>query len=222
MYKASIGTSNYIPRSCEKRSCQYSYLQENLTIDDMVKFDNDESKKKFEEIKTINPTPENSGQYQAVMNVINDKFAISLKIPSLHTILYEYSSLSEEFSNKYQAVISVIQYIDYIYYINSETMQFEPIGWKTYVGDTAKNFKSKIATYSKILKEFNGTEFSILLSLINSMVYKSRELKGISFEVPETKCPKCGSTIRSFSIYPRELVFMRQQLVDLATTPSAR
>lgn len=222
MYKATMNGSNYVPRICSKPSCQYSYLEENLDIEKMVKFDNDESREWFEKVKTIEPTAENSGQYQSVVSVINDRFAVGLKIPSLYTLLYEYSNLSEDFMRKYYGVIGVIQYIDYIYYINPDTMQYEPIGWKTYIGDNAKTFKSKIATYSKILKEFDDSDFSILIALINSINHRTNDSRMIRYEIPETKCPKCGSTIEALPIIPRELVFMRQRLVELVTTPTER
>ena len=222
LYKATMSGSNYIPRICEKRSCQYSFLEEGLDIDKLVKFDSDKAKDRFESIKNIPLTPENSGQYQSVVNVINEQFAVGLKLPSLYTLLYEYASLSEEFTMKYYAVVNVIQFIDYIYYINPETQQFEPIGWKNYVGDYAKNFKSKVATYAKILKEFDDSDFSILTALINAMNFRNDDSRTVRIEIPKTKCPKCGSEIPAMPFSARELVFMRQRLVDLVTTPTAR
>lgn len=222
LYKATMSGSNYIPRICEKRSCQYSFLEEGLEIDQLVKFDSDEAKKRFESIKEIPLTPENSGQYQSVVNVINEQFAVGLKLPSLYTLLYEFASLSDEFTMKYYSVVNVIQFIDYIYYINPETMQFEPIGWKNYVGDYAKNFKSKVATYAKILKEFDDSDFSVLIALINAMNFRNDDSRTVRLEIPATKCPKCGTEIPALPMTARELVFMRQRLVELVTTPTAR
>lgn len=222
IYKASMSGANYIPRVCEKPSCQYSYLTDDINIDSMIKFGSDKAKERFNEIQQVKLSPENSGQYQSVVSVINDRFAIGLKVPSFYTVLYEYASLNTDFIRKYSTVVNIIQYIDYIYLINPETKEYQPIGWKLYPTDITKNFKSKIATYSKILKEFDDKDFSILMALINSIVYKTNENSTIEFEVPETKCPKCGSVIPSYRIVPRGLVFMRQRLVDIATTPTVR
>lgn len=222
LYVASLRGSNYIPNVCPKNSCQYSYLTDNLDIKDMVKFNNDNAKKRFNEIKEIELTPENTGAYESVVSVINDKFAVGIKIPSIFTILYEYGSLNSDFVKKYMTPVSIIQYVDYIYLINPETQQYQPIGWKTYPGDYTKSFKSKIATYAKILRELDDTDFSILIALINSMVTKASENRGIYFEIPETNCPKCGSKIEAREISPRGLVFMRQRLVELATTPTEK
>ena len=106
--------------------------------------------------------------------------------------------------------------------INEDTQQLNPIGWKVYPGDHTKTFKSKIATYAKILKELDATDFSILLALINSMITKARETKDINYEIPASKCPKCGAEIPARPIDARGLVFMRQRLVELATSPIAK
>lgn len=222
LYSASLKGANYIPMACPKNSCQYAYLSEDVSIEDMIKFNNDDAKKRFEEVKKMEITPQNTGSYESVVNVINDKFAVGLKIPSIFTVLYEYDSLNEDFAKKYEAMVSIIQYIDYIYYIDEENNQFQPIGWKTYHGDNGKSFKSKIATYSKILKEFDDTDFTVMIALINSMIDKVVESRGLTYEIPESKCPKCNSVIEARPINARGLLFMRQRLVGLATTPSER
>lgn len=222
LYCASLKGSNYIPMACGKRSCQYAYLTDNIDIDDMIKFSTDEAKERFDKIKHMELTPENTGAYDTVVSVINNKFAVGLKLPSIFTVLYEYNTLNQEFVNKYTSIVSIMQYIDYIYLIDENTNQLSPIGWKSYTGDHTKTFKSKIATYAKILKELDATDFGILLALINSMVTKARESKDINYEIPASKCPKCGTEIEARPIDARGLVFMRQRLVELATSPIAR
>ena len=222
LYCASMTGANYIPMACSKRSCQYAYLTDNIDINSMIKFSTDEAKARFEKIKNMEITPENTGTYDTVVSVINSSFAIGLRLPSIFTVLYEYNTLNNEFVNKYTAMVSIIQYIDYIYMINEDTQQLNPIGWKVYPGDHTKTFKSKIATYAKILKELDATDFSILLALINSMITKARETKDINYEIPASKCPKCGAEIPARPIDARGLVFMRQRLVELATSPIAK
>ena len=165
---------------------------------------------------------DNTAKYDSVVNVINDDFAIGLKIPSIFTMVYELNSVDRPFLEKYNTIISIIQYIDYIYKINHDTMNFEPIGWKAYVGNYGKTFKSKIATYAKILKDFDSTEFSVLIALINSMLAKITDTKALEYEIPAAKCPKCGAEIPATPLAPRQLLFMRQRLVELATTPTEK
>ena len=221
IFAASLKGANYIPMSCPKNNCLHAFLSEDLPIDSLVKFKDDTVKEKFNNIKKMELTLENSSSYESVISAINDKFAVGLKLPSIFTMLYEFNSiLGTEFFRKYRTMISMVQYIDYIYYIDEETSQFQPIGWKTYPGDYSKSFKSKIATYAKILKELDETEFAILLALMSSMVTKMAEARSITFEIPEGKCPKCHSVIPSRSMIARVLIFVRQRLVELATTHS--
>ena len=111
-------------------------------------------------------------------------------------------------------MLYIMQYIDYLYYIDEESGQLSRIAWKRYPGDYGKTFKSKIATYAKILKEFDEADFTFILA----METKNTE-STVRYYIPETKCSKCGTTIEKEEVSPRQLVFTRQRLVALATTP---
>jgi hypothetical protein len=222
LYIASLKGANYVPMMCPKQACSYSFLSDDIKIEQMIKFKNDDIKKRFEEVSNTDLTPDNTGSYESVICPINDEFAVGLKVPSIYTILYEYASLNAAFVRKYISIVSIMQYIDYIYFINPETNQYQPVGWKLYPGDNAKSFRSKIATYARIIKEFDETEFSILTALINSMINKNRDTKDLEYEIPAGKCPKCGADIEARPIFPREMVFMRQRLVALATIRTER
>lgn len=215
LYVASLEGANYVPYTCDNDHCQYAWLSDDLPVDKMVKYGSDDVKKKFESIKNMELTPDNSGAYESVVTVINDRFAVGIKMPSLFTIMYEYGALDDAFIRKYESIISVIRFIDRIYMIGDDGNLY-PVGWKKYPGDHAKTFKSKIAAYSKILKEFNTVEFSIVASLINAAVIKSNA--DIEYVMPETNCPKCGNKVAESTVNPRGMLFTRQQLVRIATT----
>lgn len=219
LYLASLKGANYIPLVCTKPSCQYMFLTDDSDINNFVHFDNDKVKDRFNKIKNdVSPTAENSISYPSVINVINDEYAVELKVPSLYNVLYEIGSLSEQTITKYATAISVLQYIEYIYKIDPETKTMNPIGWKSYPGDASKTFRSKLATYSRILKDFDDVDFSILTAQINIMGNEMDEERKITYKTSDYKCPKCGSIIEGVEMSPRELVFMRQQLVRMATT----
>lgn len=222
MYLATLESANFIPYSCPKVSCQHAFLHDAGSIMDMIKFTNDEQKEEFNRILNLKLTDDNSNSYESVINIINDNFAIGLKMPSLFTTLYELNSINDEFYKKYSNIINILQFVDYLYIIDAETNSFKPIGWKTYPGNHTKTFKSKIATYAKILKEFSDMDFSLVTALASAMVTKMTENRYISFETPALKCPKCGSDIVSQAMSARGMVFMRQQLVELATTPTEK
>ena len=222
LYLASMKGANYMPMACRDQKCQHQYLTDDIDISKIVKFTKPEIEDKFNQIMKTDITADNTAKYESVVSVINEQFAVGLKIPSIFTLVYELNSVDRPFVEKYNTVISIIQYIDYIYKINPDTMSFEPIGWKAYVGNYGKTFKSKIATYAKILKDFDSTEFSVLIALINSMLTKITDTRALEYEIPASKCPKCGSEIPAVPLAPRQLLFMRQRLVELATTPTER
>lgn len=218
IYLASLKKANYIPRQCQNERCQYSFLTDTLDIDSIVRFPNDDVKEKFNTIKKSELTKESSETYESSVSVINDHFAVGLKAPSIFTILYEYTALNNEFATKYSTMLYIMQYIDYLYLIDQETGELSRISWKSYPGDYGKTFKSKIATYAKILKEFDETDFTFILALVRSMETKNAD-NNIRYFIPKTRCAKCGNTIEEEEVSPRQLVFTRQRLVALATTP---
>ena len=223
MYIASLKGAYYMPRVCTDPKCQYSYLKDAPALESMVKFPNDKVKEKFEQIKKIAPTKENTQSYESTITVINDRFAVGLKVPSIFTVLYENSGLDNNFIEKYSNMITLMRYIDYLYIIDSENNDIRRIEWKTYPGEYTKSFKSKIATYSKIFKEFDEADFSIVLALIRSMTSGDIALENAySYEIPEEKCPKCGHIIEPEQTSAKEMVFTRQRLVELATLPTEK
>lgn len=220
VYLASLKKANYIPRQCPNERCQNSFLTDTINIADIIRFPNDTIKERFETIKNSELTKEASETYESSVSVINDRFAIGLKAPSIFTILYEYTALDNTFANKYSTMLYIMQYIDYLYLIDDDG-QLNRITWKTYAGDYGRTFKSKIATYANILKEFDETDFSFILALVRSMETKNTD-NNIRYFIPKTKCKKCGTTIEEEEVSPRQLVFTRQRLVALATTPLER
>lgn len=219
LYLASMKNANYLPMVCQKNSCRHAYLSDDIPIESMIKIDKDETKKRFDEIRNMELTADSACSYESVITVINDNFAIGIKMPSVFNALYEYNTLNSEFITKYASIIAVLQYVDYVYYIDPETQQFQPIGWKTYHGDYTKTYKSKIATYAKIFKEFSPTDFTLMTSIIDSMVVREAESKVVIMEVPEAKCPKCGAEIPAHVMSARQMLFTQQRLVTLATMP---
>ena len=219
LYLASMKNANYLPMVCQKNSCRHAYLSDDIPIESMIKIDKDETKKRFDEIRNMELTADSACSYESVITVINDNFAIGIKMPSVFNALYEYNTLNSEFITKYASIIAVLQYVDYVYYIDPETQQFQPIGWKTYHGDYTKTYKSKIATYAKIFKEFFPTDFTLMTSIIDSMVVREAESKVVILEVPEAKCPKCGADIPAHVMSARQMLFTQQRLVTLATMP---
>lgn len=215
LFMASLDGANFMPCNCSNDKCLNSWLSDDVPMEKLMHFTDDETKKKFEKIKKMELTPENSGAYESVVTVINNNLAVGVKIPSLYTIMYEIGALDDAFVNKYESIINITRFIDRLYMID-ENGNMYPIGWKKYPGDHAKSFKSKIITYAKILKNLDPVEFGVVSTLIITMMNNMHA--NITYSIPKYTCPKCGHSSNEVEVSPRNLLFLRQQLVRIATS----
>ena len=215
LFVATYGRANYLPYECADPKCHNMELKK---IDDikgqMVKFKDNAQKVKFEQIVQVPLTPDNSIEYESVIVPINDSIAIGFALPSLYTMVMELRSLNQKFQEKYAAVITVMTYIDKIYSINPETQSFDKIDYKLYPGNIAKTFKSKIASYARILHMLTPSEFNVMTAYLNSIQGQQEVL---NYVLPEANCSKCGHKIEERSTIGKTLVFTQQQLVNMAT-----
>lgn len=215
LFVATYGRANYLPYECSDEKCHNMELKK---IDDikgsMVKFKNDKQKVKFDQIVNTPLTPDNSIEYESVIVPINDSIAIGFAMPSLYTMIMELRSLNQKFQEKYAAVITVMTYIDKIYTINPETQTFDKVDYKLYPGNIAKTFKSKIASYARILHMLTPSEFNVMTAYLNSI---QGEQEVLNYVLPEEHCSKCGHKIEERTTVGKTLVFTQQQLVNMAT-----
>lgn len=219
LFMASLDGANFMPCNCSNEKCLNSWLSDDVPMEKLMHFTDDDTKKKFEKIKKMELTPENSGAYESVVTVINNNLAVGVKIPSLYTIMYEIGALDDAFVNKYESIINITRFIDRLYMID-ESGNMYPIGWKKYPGDHAKSFKSKIITYAKILKNLDPVEFGVVSTLIITMMNNMHA--NITYSIPKYTCPKCGHSSNEVEVSPRNLLFLRQQLVRIATSLGTR
>lgn len=212
VYGANFAGSNFIPYDCP--GCKTTFLSENIPLEDMYKFENEESEKKFKEIRESQKSTM-TGLYVSEVTQISDKIAIGFRDPSIYTMIFEPIRLDEKFLNKYRDPIAIISYIDNIYYINAENQTLSPINYKVDVNNMAKTVKAKIITYAKILKNLSPDQYYIILSYIGSISQKTTNIKYVK---PEVICPKCGTTIPEEDVRAEDLVFTRARLASLTLT----
>ncbi len=214
-YIATFNKANYLPYYCTNDKCSNMELKDQKDIiNTMVKFKNDKVKEKFNKIRETELSPDISNEYETVIVPINENIAIGFKQPSIYNMLIELRSVSPAFLDKYAAIVTVINYIDTIYQINPVSEEFERVDYKQYTGDVSKTFKSKIATYARILNTFTTNEFNILIAYTNSI---SGNEDDVTYVIPEAKCSKCGHTIEEALTTGKDLVFTQQRLVNIAT-----
>ena len=226
---ASLTGSNYFPRICENQTCRYSFLEELNDIKSFIKFNNENTEKKYKEIMNMPDYDGDSSSFETVVQIINEKYAVGIRDIPLHFFVYELPAINLEFVEKYMAIINIIALIDDLYLVSDDGnggAQLNKIGYKKYPMDEGKNLKSKVLTYGKIFQEFSDSDFAILNAYTQIVENSIEARSNITWNIPETKCPKCGRTIynaeenRNFS--SRDLVFMKQRLAESLTTLSER
>ena len=210
-FRATFEGSAYMPITTCPTDNKHVFLTDNLDIMEFVKFANDDAKEKFGKIYNTGGT--NKGLYKTDIVPISEDFAVSFKEPSIYNMVFEIAALDQAFVNKYRDIISLITFIDDIYYINKRTMQLEPIGWKYYNNNVAKTTKSKIIQFAKVLRKISSDQYHAILMYIQQISEKSDD---VTYQIPETTCPECGATIPATPIAGNDLVFTRHQLAALA------
>ena len=212
VYGANFAGSNFIPYDCP--DCKNTFLSENIPLEDMYKFDNDEAKEKFLKIKDTQESMP-AGLYASEITQISDNIAIGFKDPSIYDTLFETTLLNEEFLNKYRELIAVISYIDNIYYIDPVSKTLSPIDYKVDKNNKVKTIKARIITYARILKNLAPDQYYIILSYLNAVATKNVDIKYVK---PEVTCPHCGRVIEEQEVEADSLVFTRAQLASLTLT----
>lgn len=213
VYAATFDSGNFMPYSCKNKKCAHMWLSDHIKIKELAKFADDKTKEKFDRIMKMPLTAEASVATESVIAPINEVYAVGLKLPSIYNMLLELRSVDTSFVDKYIEIITAILYIDAIYVVDDGNLS--KIQWKEYPGDIAKTFKSKIATYSKILNSISSDDFDVLSAYINSL---SEIEHPIRYMIPEAHCPKCNELVAESEIGAKYAVFTRVQLVELLTT----
>jgi hypothetical protein len=212
IYVANFSESNYIPYDCPK--CSHTFLSDNISIEDMYSFEKDEDKKMFDDIRK-EAHYQLSNLYTSEVVPITDNYAFAFREPSIYSIIFETALLDEKFTNKYRDIISVISYIDEIYFIDQENMSLSPIGYKRFPTNKMKDTKSRIIEYAKIINSLSPDKYNIILAYLAAI---NNNHTGMKWKLPECTCPKCGTVIKERETTAENLVFTRHQLAALAIT----
>ena len=212
VYGANFAGSNFVPYDCS--ACKNTFLSDNIPLEDMYKFKNDETKEKFNKIRNQQNTSP-AGLYVSEVIQISDSIAIGFRDPSIYNIIFETAMLDDTFTEKYRDIIAVLSYIDNIYLINADTQSISPIAYKIDKNNTAKTIKARIITYAKILEKLAPDQYYIILSYLNAINSRGDE---ITYIKPEVTCPNCGTVIPEQEVTAESLVFTRAQLASLSAT----
>lgn len=205
--------ANFIPKDCDK--CKETFLTDDIPIMDMVKFETEKAKAKFQRIYQNESIVSNKdGLYVTEVVPLSDKIAVAFKEPSVYSLI-EIASLDDRFKEKYASTIQYIPYIDALYIIDAANQSLIPIGYKGYAENAVKTIKSKIQKFHAVLNTLPSDQFGPIKSYIAAI--EDRE-EGISYVFPAITCPKCGAVAEETPVTAEEMVFTRYQLGNLVTT----
>lgn len=212
IYKASFNKANFIPYNCPH--CNEVFVTDDVSIDDMIKYKDDKAKELVEDLLTKDTTSE-SNEYPVELIQVSDDYVVGLKEASVYNMIFENAILDEKFTTKYSDLLSVMAFIDGIYVIDYESNELRPIEVKTYPQNIVKNIKSKISTYSRILKTLTSDQLNQFNTLIRAIQDRHDE---VSYVLPSTTCPKCGKEIEETPMSAENLLFTRHQLGAIASS----
>lgn len=212
-YKSSFHGANYIPFTCTDTKCNHIFLSDDIDIlENMVKFKDEDSKLKFNEIMENGSIPANKA-YETRIVPISSKFAIGFREPSIYNTIFENVILDQKFVEKYQRLLSMMIYIDTIYLINGNNLS--PIAYKIEADNIAKTTKYRIMTYAKIISKLPSDSFQKITSIIASINELGNE---ITYQLPEVTCPECSHVIPAEIKESMDLLFSRHQLALIANS----
>lgn len=219
IYIASFSGANYIPIECSNPKCKNkvrTYLTDNIPFMDMVKYKNNRIENRFKELyKSDSYDP--IGLIMSEVVPLDEKTAIGFRIPSLYGALLEPSYFDDIFTKRYSSTINVLPYIDNIYEIDQTTKMLTPYGYKIYTNNIAKSTKSRVKKYHNILKNLHPDSYNLVGGIV-SEINDIRTKEYITYQIPETNCPYCGTVIPAKENQsPIQMVFTRNRLGLLAT-----
>ncbi|MCM1219690.1 MAG: hypothetical protein NC548_34855 [Lachnospiraceae bacterium] len=218
-YIAAFNGANYMPGTCDKddpniRGCGRMFLSDDMNIMKLVKFTSEEAKAKFWALYDSDRT-NGSGLYMTEIMPISDRFAIGFRDPSLYSVLFEYTNLNREFTQKYADTIQMMPYIDNIYWIDQANMKLVKIKWNEDPNNASKTTKAKVMKYHNVFGSLSDDEYSSIGAIIAAI---RTRVDWMTYQIPEMTCPECGKVIPASESTAAALVFTRHQLGLLANT----
>lgn len=211
IYKNAFDGSNYIPYNCTNEKCNNIFLSDNIDIMNMVEFKDETAKTLFDNIMKKAASAKNLYVAEAVP--VSNRYAIAFREPSAWNVIMENSLLDPDFVSKYETLLSIIVYVDSIYYIDMENKTLRPIEFKNYANNMVKTIKARIVLISKILQTLSSDQYNTLISYIKNI---NDMIDHVTYILPEVTCPKCGTVIPKSAKKAQELLFTRHQLAAIA------
>lgn len=191
-YKATFSDgANYLPRRCLNGGCNNGFL-ELTALDSMVKYKDDDAKKRIQDILAMDPTSPDLN-IKATLYQVSDNLCISVRTPSIYSMVFEDAVLNKQFKTKYSELTTWISCIEDIYVIDHATKQLIKVTYKIEPNNMARTTNNKYKTYAAILKTLSSDQYINAVNKINDI--QAQHIDDVSYGLPATSCPKCGTAI---------------------------
>jgi hypothetical protein len=226
LYKATFKDSNFITYECPECKSVFMLPQ---PIDKMCRINpaaSDDIKAKVKDLEENGTDVVFDSLLKSNIVPISNKYALSLKAPSIYANLFETSMLEEKYVNKYSQIISIIPYIEAIYLINAEKHSLIPIDIDVDLNNATRTVKHKIAAMYKIVKEISTDEYAALSgNILNISIHQKDAFQYINpaadctgtYTEGKNKGQACHHHFEDEIVdTPLRLLFSRQQLVTSA------
>lgn len=213
IYKATYKGSNYGSFTCSNEKCGKMFMQP-MKLKDMVVYPNKEVEERMQKI--INQDPTSASTIKKKLIHISPDYAATIDIPSIYKVVFEQRFLPSEFRRKNEDLNNTLMYIDEIFYKDRQEKMLHNIDTKPDPNNVQLTTKRRVATYSKILSRLTSDQYAFLKQQVNEYISKYQDAdKRIKYQLPEVKCPHCGTVIPAQEMDPLTMVFIRHQLGQL-------
>ena len=221
LYKATFAGSNYLAYRCEE--CK-NFFMVKRDIKDMYRFNkdaDDEMKKRMNDIEQYGEVADNF-ESKTELYRVSENYAILCHPRSLYNTL-ELEYLDAKFREKYAAIIQPMQYIDKVFYVDSEKSRLIEIDMHP-DESIVKTIKHKCLVIHKMLSAITVDQYSMLTGKLVSYSIEAAKAANIyEYVIPKQECLEfysegekkgqpCNHIIEESEVNPYALLFTHHQL----------
>lgn len=208
-YRASFSHgSNLLPYYCTNKRCNHSFM-EHKSIDSMIKFSNDEAKERAKTIMAMDPSGLTLALESKLFQV-SDDLCISFHTPSIYNVEFEIPVLPKKFRERYEELMYYISCIETVYQIDHTNNLLVPMATKVEPDNINKTVANKYKAYAAVLQRLTADQYYSIYSYIKDV--KENHNDEVTFEYPETECPKCHTKIAAAPTDSMTMLFTRLRL----------
>lgn len=202
-YIACFNNASFAPFECQKD--HHSFMQK-VSINDMIKYKDDDAKEKINALLQKDPT---NNTIECEAHQVSDNVVIAFRKPTIWNVMFEDYYLPEKVRRELSDIVAIFRHIDNIYIVDRENGELRPVNTNIVANDTSKTLKNKFKVYYDIIKSLTSDQLNAITPIIAGL-HKDMDL--VSYQYPETTCPKCGSIIKSSITAPIDILFIRHRL----------